>query len=668
MSDGSIISDVTDPIRRVELAWIPMSDGRRLAATLWLPNDGEQRPVPAILEYIPYRRRDGTRSDDQQMHGWFAAQRYACARVDLAGSGDSDGLLRDEYLPEEQDDALEVIAWLAAQTWCSGKVGMIGISWGGFAGLQVAARRPPALKAVITVCSTVDRYNDDVHYMGGCLLNTNLEWGAVFLDVAGLPPDPGMVGPDWQRRWLERLEVLRPIPALWLEHQRRDAYWQHGSVSDNYEQIETPVLAVGGWADGYTSAVFHLVENLKSPCKGIVGPWGHLYPHRGIPGPAIGFLEECTRWWDRWLKNEPNGAESDPLLRLWLQDWVPARPHSDQRPGRWIAFEEWPPKQTKPMAFKLETGDAVLTVRSSQSIGLAGGEWCPYVFGNVGPELPDDQREDDQGSLVFDFEPLTTELLLVGAPMAVLSIGFDQPEALVAVRLSDVSPDGQAARVSFGLLNLSHRYDHAEPLPLEPRTVYTVRIPLKEAAYVFAAGHRLRVSLSTSYWPMVWPSPSLATLSVPPGDNRIELPLLLEGELKIVQPFGPVDFATAMRPTLLEPGGDSREVSRDPKSGRLTQRIARDDGVEHLDDIGTEVSYIKTREMSIIEDDPLSAREVVETTHRFRRDDWDARLQTRVGMTCDEEHFFVNTEVAAYSGEARIFHRSFHNRIRRDHI
>jgi hypothetical protein len=668
MFDGSIIRAVTDHIRRVELAWIPMSGGRRLAATLWLPNDAEQKPVPAILEYIPYRRRDGTRFDDEETHAWFAAQGYACARVDLAGSGDSDGLLQDEYLPQEQDDALEVIAWLAAQTWCNSSVGMIGISWGGFACLQVAARRPPALKAVITVCSTVDRYNDDVHYMGGCLLNTNLEWGAVFLDVAGLPPDPAMVGPDWQKRWLERLETLQPFPALWLEHAQRDAYWQHGSVCEDYDQIETPVLAVGGWADGYTSAVFDLVENLKSPCKGIVGPWGHLYPHRGVPGPPIGFLQECTRWWDRWLKNQPNGVESEPLLRLWLQDWVPPAPHYDQRPGRWIALEEWPPKQTNRTDFKLETGDAGLTVRSPQATGLAGGEWCPYVFGKVAPEMPGDQREDDQGSLVLDFEPLTTERILVGAPMAVLNIVVDEPEALVAVRLSDVSQDGQATRVSFGLLNLSHRDGHSDPRPLEPGTSYHIRVPLKEAAHVFAAGHRMRVSLSTTYWPMIWPSPSQATLSVRPGDNRIQLPLLHQDKLRVVQPFGPVQCATPLHRTLLEPGGDSREVTRDPATGRVTQRMERDDGIERIDDTGTEVSYTKTREMSITDDDPLSAREVVEITHRFQRDDWDARLQTRITMTSDEDHFILNSEIAAYSGQARIFHRSFHHEIRRDHI
>lgn len=646
-----------------------MSDGRRLAATLWLPNDAEQKPVPAIFEYIPYRRRDGTRFHDEETHAWFAAQGYACARVDLAGSGDSDGLLRDEYLPHEQDDALDAIAWLAAQTWCNGNVGMIGISWGGFAGLQVAARRPPALKAVITVCSTVDRYNDDVHYIGGCLLNTNLEWGAAFVHVAGSPPDPAMVGPEWRTRWLERLKALQPLPARWLEHQRRDAYWQHGSVCENYHQIETPVLAVGGWADGYTAAVFRLVENLKSPCKGIVGPWGHVYPHRGVPGPAIGFLQECTRWWDRWLKNRPNGVENDPALRLWLQDWAPPLPLYSHRPGKWIALKAMRPhEQAQVKAFTLDLGDAPMMVCSPQTTGLAGGEWCPYVFGKVGPELPLDQRADDEGSLAFDLETLTTELMLVGAPIVVLTIEVDQPEALIAIRLSDVAPDGRATRVSYGLLNLSYRDGHAEPRSCAPGRSFSIRMRLKEAAHIFRPGHRLRVSLSTSYWPMVWPSPAPVTLTVHRGDNRIELPTVTEDKLRIVEPFGPVEYSRTRSQTVLEPGGDSREVSRDPVTGSVTHRTVRNDGCRLWDDIGTEISYSRNRELSIVDNDPLSALQSLEITHHWRRDDWDARLHARVVMTCDESRFILNSEIAAFSEQERIFHRTFANEIGRDHV
>ena len=140
-------------VERLDAVFIELSDGVSLAATHWRPGDSGTSPVPAILEYIPYRRRDGTLLRDEPMHRYVAANGYACIRVDLRGSGDSGGILRDEYRPQEQDDAVEVIDWLAAQPWCSGTVGMIGISWGGFNALQVAALRPPALKAIVTVCS-----------------------------------------------------------------------------------------------------------------------------------------------------------------------------------------------------------------------------------------------------------------------------------------------------------------------------------------------------------------------------------------------------------------------------------------------------------------------------------------------------------------------------------
>ncbi len=173
-----------------EHVWIPLSDGCRLGARLWLPEDAARAPVPAILEYIPYRKRDGTRGRDDPMHGYFAAHGYAAVRVDMRGSGESDGQLADEYLRQEQDDALEVIAWIARQPWCSGRVGMQGKSWGGFNALQVAARRPPALKAIITTFSTDNRYTDDIHYMGGCLLNDNLWWGSIMLAYQSRPLDP----------------------------------------------------------------------------------------------------------------------------------------------------------------------------------------------------------------------------------------------------------------------------------------------------------------------------------------------------------------------------------------------------------------------------------------------------------------------------------------------
>ncbi|MGD8582361.1 MAG: CocE/NonD family hydrolase, partial [Gammaproteobacteria bacterium] len=298
-----IVEDFTNRLRHIEHQWIPMPDHTRLAARIWMPEDAESNPVPAILEYIPYRKRDGSRLRDETMHPYFAGHGYACVRVDIRGSGDSEGVLTDEYLQQEMEDGVDIIQWLAQQPWCNGKVGMIGISWGGFNGLQIAALQPAPLKAVVSVCSTDDRYADDVHYMGGCLLGDNLSWASTMFAYNSLPPDPEIVGDSWRQMWLQRLQGSGLWLDTWLQHQHRDAYWQHGSICEDFSRVRVPVMAVSGWADGYSNAVFRLLEKLPGPRLGLIGPWSHKYPHLGVPGPAIGFLQECLRWWDKWLKN-----------------------------------------------------------------------------------------------------------------------------------------------------------------------------------------------------------------------------------------------------------------------------------------------------------------------------------------------------------------------------
>ena len=164
---------------------------------------------------------------------------------------------------------------------------MTGISWGGFNSLQLAARRPPALKAIITLMSTDDRYADDVHYKGGCVLATDLlHWSTCMLHWQCQPPHEAAVGERWRELWERRLEANQPWIHTWLAHQRRDAYWKHGSVCEDYAAIEVPVYAVGGWTDGYTNSVLRLLEGLPGPRKGLIGPWPHAFPHYVTPGPA----------------------------------------------------------------------------------------------------------------------------------------------------------------------------------------------------------------------------------------------------------------------------------------------------------------------------------------------------------------------------------------------
>ena len=284
--------------------------------------------------------------------------------------------------------------------------------------------------------------------------------------------------------WKQRIDNLPLFPAEWLKHQRRDAFWKHGSVCEDYDAIQCAVLAVGGWLDGYTPTIINLVENLKAPCKGLIGPWGHKEPHRGVPGPAIDFLRECKRWWDKWLKGIETGVEKDPDIRLYLMDYAKPAPHFLERKGRWLGFKDWPSRKIKTKAMYL-SGTSLIerkprakserrSVHSPQTTGMKAQEWCPYGQGRIAAEGATDQREDDSGSLCFDTAPLKSPLHIVGNGFARLRIAADRKQALAAVRICDVAPDGTSAMVSFGILNLAHRKSHEFPEPLKPGKFYDV--------------------------------------------------------------------------------------------------------------------------------------------------------------------------------------------------
>jgi len=650
------------PVHIQEHVWITLSDGCRLGARIWLPDVAPQEPVPAVLEYIPYRKRDGTRGRDDPMHGYFAAHGYAAVRVDMRGSGESDGHLADEYLQLEQDDALEVIAWIARQPWCNGAVGIQGKSWGGFNALQIAARRPPALKAIITAFSTDNRYTDDIHYMGGCLLNDNLWWGSIMLAYQSRPLDPQIVGPAWRERWLERLQTLPFFPALWLAHQRYDDYWKHGSICEDFAAIECPVLAIGGWADSYTNAVPRLLEGLKVPRLGIIGPWGHLYPHDGVPGPAIGYLQEAVRWWDHWLKGRDTGIMKEPMLRAYLEDSVPPSGTRSFAPGSWVGEAVYPSPGIKPLPLHLRAdrglgerldASSTFTICSPQSHGKAAGEWmgagCPG-------EHPTDQRLDDGGALVFDTPVLEHEIAVLGAPRLRLSIAADAPVAQLAVRLGDVAPDGRVTRVSYQVLNLTHRDSHEHPQALEPGRVYDISVVLNACGHRFPTGHRIRLSIASAYWPIIWPAPYAAMLSIGTDGSVLELPVRQNGHGPHVA-LPPPAHGPRTPVTLLDPGVVRRYTVQDHVSGEtqyVTDAIGGvfGEGVLRLDAIDVEVSHGLKRELTIRDDDPLSAHYVLTQSLAMGREGWRTVIDTHAEMRSDRERFYLaGTVTTRHNGE-----------------
>jgi putative CocE/NonD family hydrolase len=652
-------------VSEIEGVWIPLSDGARLSARLWLPPEADAEAVPAVIEVSPYRHEDNTRRRDSVRHPYFAEHGYASLRIDLRGSGASDGVLLDEYSEREQQDVCEALAWVASQPWCTGSVGMIGLSWGGFAALQAAARRPPALKAVVVVCASGDRYGADVKYGGGALLGCELlPWSSTMLAMSVRPPDPAVAGEGWRDLWLERLESAIPFAESWLSHQRRDEYWRVGSPCEDYSAIACPVYVVGGWADPYRQAVLDLLENLSSPRKGLIGPWSHQYPEEGTPGPAIDFRAECVRWWDQWLKDEDMGVAHDPDLCAWMQEGLGESPDGRSLPGRWVSEPVWPSPRTTMRRYGL--GDATLapgreprravSIRGSQRAGFAAGTWCPWGL----EELPGEQQEEDGLALTFTSEPLGGRLEILGSPVATLEVGADRPLAIVAVRLCDVSPSGSSTLVARGLLNLTHRGGSDEPRALDSRRRYTVRVPLDAAAHAFRPGHRLRLSISPTYWPWAWPSPEPVTLTVfAGGPSLLELPVRTPCE-----DDGRVSFP---QPPETSPQGECRRShTYDPETARCTVVVDRHRGKRQVRGDGLEIDGAQHDVFTILEDDPLSALVECDRRMDMARGSWSARIETRSTMTADETTFRLVNCVEAFENGERIFARERAFEVPRD--
>ena len=659
--------EILDPV------WIPMADGTRLAARIWLPRGARAAPVPAVLEYLPYRRRDGTLGRDEITYPWLAGRGYAGVRVDIRGNGDSEGLMEDEYSEAELADGEAVIAWIAAQPWCTGAVATIGISWGGFNGLQLAARAPGALKAAVTICFSDDRYADDIHYMGGCLLTENMMWSSQMLAYSSRPPDPEVVGPGWRDIWRRRLEAQPLLIEPWLAHQRRDAYWRRASACEDFGAVGAAVLAVGGWADAYSNAVPRSLAGLDGPAAGLVGPWAHKYPNTAWPGPRIGFLAECKAWFDRYLKGDEDAPEV-PAYRFFIKDSIaPAREVTAQ-PGRWAAESAWPSPRIAARMWSLATdglregagtGDGALSVATSQILGRAGQRFCPGLRSR--DELAPDQRPDDARSLALDAAPLAAGIDIVGAARLRLRLTPDQTGGFVVARLCDVRPDGASAFITMGVLNLTHRNGHDRVDAMIPGAPIDVEVTFNDIAYHLPAGHRLRLAISTSYWPMIWPAARPLALSVEGAESVLSVPVRPPGADADTPPprFGPPEDARVGGHDTLRADASERLDETLP-DGTRRLCLVNDGGMQRHRATGIETGRHITETWEIRDDDPLSARTTARWIYEVGRGGWQTRTESHTEMTCDATHFHLRAWLAAHEGDALVAEREWRVSIPRD--
>lgn len=650
----------------IETVWVPARDGVKLAARLWLPDDARFQPVPAILEYIPYRRRDRTRLRDESMHPRFAEVGYAAIRVDMRGTGDSDGVMLDEYTHQEINDGFDVIEWIAKQPWCDGSVGMFGKSWGAYSSFQVAALQPSALKAIAPVMGTDDRWLEDVHYYGGVLNNDNFWWGSVMQLLNALPPDPKIVGYErWKDMWKQRLEAMTFWTTQWLEHQTRDHMWRRGSISENYSDINIPVYFFGGWADLFRDTPFRIAENLTCPVKILMGPWAHLYPHEAVPSPQMDFPAELIRFFDHWLKGIDNGIMDEPKLRFWLNDSQPPSPARRESKGCWVEEDSWPSENVTARSFWLNSehlggepkSGSLMTVCTPQYFGSTGGDMCSFA---IPGDMPDDCRLDSGGALSFRGDWLDSPLAILGQPVLRLKLSADKELAFVSAVLVDEAPTGEQSLISRGFCNLTHRDSDTEPSRVIPGEEVEVSVQLYGIGYRIAAGHRLLLHLGSTYWPILWPSPEPVTLKLCCGESSLTIPIRrntkdsLPRELTAPLPW-------KRNATQIGEGKLERSWKINHATGEHESRLYvvggtfGPSGRTKLNETGTEFGDTTERIYRIAANNPLSAQASMQQETQFDRPDWSFRIETYSSMCATVDEFVIDATVECFDGK-ELFH------------
>lgn len=560
--------------------FIPMRDGIRLAASVHWPESAAgdsamaARPqpsasrYPAIIEYHPYRKddRSAARAAD---HDYFARNGFVSIRLDVRGTGSSEGVNTDEYMLVETRDGYDAVEWIASRPWCNGNVGMFGSSYGGFTCFQVATLRPPHLKAIAPIYATDDRYTDDCHYKGGAFkayydVGT---YGTMMIALNALPPDFDAFA-DWERRWQERLESNQPYMQMWLAHQTDGPYWRPGSLRGQYTKIQAATFMIGGWQDGYPNPLFRTFEKLSCPKKLLVGPWNHSRPSVAIPRPRIDYLKEIRRWFDLWLKGDSSskaravGASKDPAIAFFVQSYDDPDPGRQTTTGEWRAERRWPIagarertlrmspprsvgpgttpgglllRQERPGGSRRNDGnsnrlEASASLVYDPTVGTCGGLWS----GGLPFGLPGDQRPDEARSIVFTTLPLRRPLTIAGYPRATLRVSSSAAVAAFVVKLADVAPDGRSALVARGILNGTRRNGMRSPEGMMAGRVYEIDVPVDASSWRFEVGHRVRVAISGADFPNSWPTPMPAKLTVYFGGARpsaIHLPVIPESKL-----------------------------------------------------------------------------------------------------------------------------------------
>ncbi len=676
-----------------EVRWdvrVPVRDGLELSANLWLPVPAPEAPderFPVILEMIPYGKDNWRRNSDTARGEWLAERGFALCRLDVRGTGSSPGIASDEYTEAETLDGYDAVEWLAEQPWCNGSVGMWGISYGGFTAIQVAKLRPPHLRAILPMYATDDRYRDDVHIRGGCVTaSEKCQYAVSQLGMNAMPPHPPFRGQGWREEWLARLDQTPPWLLNWIREQTDGPYWRRGSLAPDYEALECAVFQVAGWTDAYPDAAFRIQERCTGAAvRTLVGNWVHSFPDDAYPGPNIDWLHELVRFFDRYLRNVDNGWDREPALVWYERDWAEPEPFPGAWPGRWRSAAAFPVPGTSrrelwlgprslgaapgagtlgpgaPVAASADSLPHRATVGTSGALSWGAG-WQPNG-------LARDLRPDELRGLTYTSAPLNEALSVIGGPEAILHLSASMPVATCVVRLSEVSPGGVSSLVATGALNLTHRRSDTDPVPMPTGAgaVEEVRVPLRVTGYRFSAGHRIRLTVLTSYWPVLWPSPFPGELRVhhgPAAPSRLVLPVLGD------------EVATLPVPPFRTEPVEMREVgtyAEDPPEWRIEEDVLRGsvavtifDGGASTQEDGSSVYSSERLVLTTSDADPAHTRLESDVVYRWRGFGSEADIRARGTIASDDAAFDVRVALEVRLDGEAFFAREWRERIPRN--
>ena len=698
MTDASLARSASEPRHGVRVDWdvrIPARDGVALSANLWRPEPSAGDPderFPVVVEMIPYGKDNWRRDTDSGRGQWLAVRGYAYCRVDVRGTGSSGGVALDEYTAAETHDGYDAVEWAAAQPWSSGAVAMWGISYGAFTAIQVAKLRPPHLRAIVPCMGTDDRYVDDVHYRGGCVTVSELSQYAVSqVAMNAMPPDATFRGGAWLDEWRARLQATPPWLFEWLRHQADGPYWRQGSLAPDYDAIEVPTYSIGGWMDSYVDPAFRMQARCTAPTRTLVGNWVHGWPGDAPPGPNIDDLHELVRFLDHHLRGIDNGADAEPPLVWFERDYAPPEPFPAELPGRWRAAAAYPHPSVEVREWRFAGGSLPLQGRlvpagaRPAASGETGSEpgidrylhrpttgtRASLAWGSGGPPngLARDLRPDESDGPTFTTDPLAEAVSILGVPEVVLHLAVSAPVATAVVRLTDVAPDGTSYQVSAGVLNLTHRRSSVDPEPLVPGTVDAIAIPLRTAGYRFAPGHRIRVSVASAYWPVLWPSPYPAEFELhrgPATPSGLALPVVPAAGGPGDLPVPAFKTTPADVPAIGGPGEEDTPVwriERDVLTDTTTVTI-HDGGGWHLQD-GRYLYAAETLVLSASDRDPAVASMDANVLYRWHEVANRIEIRARSRQTSTTTDFDLAVDLEVDLDGERFFARHWQERIPR---